>query len=470
MRVRLALPKGRLLAGTEVLLRAAGWDIVDYSAGSRCYHPRCANFPGLALKVFHEKDIPIQVAVGNYDLGICGLDWIQELIVKYPSSALVKLRDLGYGRRNLCVASSQFTGISSLDELRSYDRDIRLAGEYPNLMESFAMGLRLKRFRIFPIWGVAEAYPPENADVVLVSRPLSDGLSEWGLTSLATILCSSAFLIVKRDSWEQKDVSPLLTSLSKVEAVDVPDDGGAESELLPLASRGRRLALDVVRLALPDGHQQQPTIEFLEKAGFEVREYSEGYIRQDVGVADLAVKVVRPQDMPLQVANGNFDLAITGKDWLQEHLYRFPSSPVREILALGFGEVKIAAVVSREMPANNIAELRELLRGGVLPVIRVVSEYVNIADRYAGDRHLSPYRVIPSWGASEAFLPEDADLLIENVQTGQTIVQHNLKIVDTLFESSACLIGNVNSLADPAKVGRIDSVIREFRRLVRIGG
>ena len=43
----------------------------------------------------------------------------------------------------------------------------------------------------------------------------------------------------------------------------------------------------------------------------------------------MTVKVIRPQDMPLQVANGNFDLAITGRDWLTEHLDQFPSSPVR---------------------------------------------------------------------------------------------------------------------------------------------
>jgi ATP phosphoribosyltransferase len=50
--------------------------------------------------------------------------------------------------------------------------------------------------------------------------------------------------------------------------------------------------------------------------------------------------------------------------------------------------------------------------------------------------------VIPTWGATEAFLPDDADLLIENTETGGTIARHNLKIIDTLFESTACLIGN----------------------------
>jgi len=62
-------------------------------------------------------------------------------------------------------------------------------------------------------------------------------------------------------------------------------------------------------------------------------------------------------------------------------------------------------------------------------------------------------------GATEAFLPEDADLLIENTETGSTIARHNLKIIDTLFESTGRLIGNKNSLSNPAKKARIKSLV-----------
>ena len=76
MRLRLALPKGRLLAETASLLERAGLGLFDYEEGSRSYRPRSTKFPDLLLKVFQEKDIPIQVAIGNYDLGICGRDWV----------------------------------------------------------------------------------------------------------------------------------------------------------------------------------------------------------------------------------------------------------------------------------------------------------------------------------------------------------------------------------------------------------
>jgi len=63
-------------------------------------------------------------------------------------------------------------------------------------------------------------------------------------------------------------------------------------------------------------------------------------------------------------------------------------------------------------------------------------------------------------------LPEDADLLIENTQTGQTIARHNLKIIDTLFESTACLIGNRDSISSPSKRKRIKSIIETLRMAV----
>jgi ATP phosphoribosyltransferase len=159
----------------------------------------------------------------------------------------------------------------------------------------------------------------------------------------------------------------------------------------------------------------------------------------------------------MQVANGNLDLAITGQDWLRDHLSRFPSSPVKEYMPLGFGQVKLVAVVGPETKASRPEDLR-----GAFPVLRVASEYVNLADKYAGDNHLGQYRIIPTWGASEAFLPEDADLLIENSQTGRTLARHGLKIIDTLFESQACLIGPKE--VPPKKRAKVESLVAAFRR------
>ena len=469
--MKLALPKGRLLPDTAALLERAGLGLAGYSERSRSYRPKCTRFPDLFLKVFQEKDIPIQVAIGNYDLGICGLDWVEELSAKYPSDDLVKIRDLGYGQNDLYVVASSYSGISSIAELSERFDRVRIVSEYQNLAEAFALRQRLRRFSILPIWGAAEVYPPESADLAIIAEASLGRLANYDLVPLARILTSRAFLIANRNSLAKVDMAELLScfptpELKVEEEQPLPVTAGIRGEIGKKGEKGEGISL-----ALPDGHQQRPTIQFLKKAGINIHGYSEALEtrRPTIELDGVMVKVIRPQDMPLQVANENFDLAITGEDWLRDHLYRFPSSPVEEILALGFGRVTIVAVVSQDLPAGDVGRLRGLVGEGLLPTIRVASEYVNIADRYARDNHLERYKIIPTWGASEAFLPEDADLLIENTETGETLARHNLKIIDTLFESSACLIGNRNILSHPLKKDKIERIIKIMEETAKRG-
>ena len=462
MQVKLALPKGQLQDDTADLLKEVGLTVSDYRDGSRSYRPQCSGDFGLFLKVFHEKDIAIQVAIGNYDLGICRLDWVEELLAKYHSEAVVKVRDLGYGRRNLYAVAARSSGYSSLEALKNHNDSLRIVSEYPNLAEVFALKQRLRRFQILPVWGSAGVYPPENAELAIIAETSPKKLKEQGLVPVAALLESSAYLIANRDSLERKNLSRLLASLSTGEAAksSVKESSSVDAGLeKQYAATGRPL----VSLALPDGHQQRHVVAFLNRAGLKIEGYNVGKAtsRPRIDLEGVTVKVIRPQDMPLQVANGNFDLAITGRDWLKDHLYRFPSSPVDEVLVLGFGKVKIVAVVSKDLQASSTDDLKEMRKDSTL---RVASEYVNIADKYAHDNHLVPYKLIPTWGASEAFLPEDADVLIENTETGSTIAKHNLKIIDTLFESSACLIGNTEAIRRPAKKDKIAYLVETMRR------
>ncbi len=461
--IKIALPKGRLQRTTAALLDKAGFELSDYHEGSRSYRPRTEKFPQLLVKVFQERDIAIQVAIGNYDLGICGLDWVQELLSKYPSDAVVEVRDLGYGKQELFAAASRFSGVASIGDLKAKFDAVRLVSEYPNLAESLALKLRLGRFKVFPVWGAAEAYPPENADLAIVPGTSVTELQAHGLVPLSTILTSSACLIANRNSLEQKDLSP---ALSLLRDVDVEEESAEPN--LGLGPEGPLPGDGMVSLALPDGHQQPHTMKFLARAGLKMRDYKTPLPtrRPAMDLDGVAVKVIRPQDMPLQVANGNFDLAISGRDWLLDHHYRFPLSPVRELLDLGFGQVRVVAVVGEDFPAGSAQELRRLSRSGRLSGLRLASEYVDIADRYARDNHLAPYKVIPTWGATEAFLPEDADILIENTETGTTLARHNLRVLDTLFHSAACLIGNGNSAASPRKKKKIAHIVEALQGAV----
>jgi ATP phosphoribosyltransferase len=471
--IKIALPKGRLLAETAARLKEAGWGLDGYNASARLYRIKSKSYPELSAKMFHERDIPVQVAIGNYDLGICGSDWIEELMVKYPSSALIKVGSLQYGQSALYAAVSPSEGMSTLEAVRERSGVVRIASEYPNLAEHFAVNLRLRRFGIFPLWGAAEAYPPESADLALVCGTV-EGLAGCGLAPVSKVLGVGACLIANRNSWEAKDMKEIVASIydkttareeSEPEVIEqYPGRHPRRLKAFPPGGDG-----DIVRLALPDGHQQSPTFDLLAKSGIGLDDYPSptGNRRPATDLVGVTIKVIRPQDMPLQVASVNFDLAITGRDWLREHMYQFPTSPVKELADLKSGRVKIVAVVSNDLPVADASDLRKFSAGRTVP-LRVASEYVNIADKYARDNHLGSYRVVPTWGATEAFLPEDADLLIENTETGRTIARHNLRIVDMLFESTACLIGSRRRVTNAVKRERIDAIIRALQTGVKL--
>ena len=470
MGIKIALPKGRLLSKTASLLQMAGWGMDGYHEQARLYHLKSRAYPNLSAKMFHERDIPIQVAIGNYDLGICGGDWVEELLVKYPSSALVKIRDLDYGAGSLCMVA----GLAdiSMDTIRrkAGQGTVRIVSEYANLAESFALEERLRRFSVFPVWGGAEAYPPEDAELALISGQNGNEGSRMGMRLVTRVLDFSAYLIANRGSWGAKDLDRVVASICEsCDRLPANEEIREKREIKKERTYTVRRSEDgIIRIALPDGHQQAPMLQLLEKAGIEVADYPSptGNRRPDItNIEGVSAKVIRPQDMPLQVANGNFDLAITGRDWLMDHRYQFPSSPVKELLDLKSGKVRLVAVVSQELPVNDAADLRKFIEASTTP-FRVASEYVNIADRYARDNHFGRYRVIPTWGATEAFLPDDADLLIENTETGGTIARHNLKIIDTLFESTACIIGNTRIKSGSTKGEKAGFIVETIRAAV----
>lgn len=219
MKVRLALPKGRLQGDISRLLADGGLALENYEEGSRSYRPKATGFPHLFTKVFQEKDIPVQVAIGNYDLGICGMDWVDEHLVRFPNSSITRLRELGVGSRELWVvasADSEFTSMERLAEV-SARRVISIVSEYANLAEAFVFDNRLRQFRVFPVWGAAEAYLPEKADLALVANGHRKELQKKRLRAVARLMPAQAVLIANRESFATEDLSPFLAVVNRAE-------------------------------------------------------------------------------------------------------------------------------------------------------------------------------------------------------------------------------------------------------------
>jgi ATP phosphoribosyltransferase len=442
--IRLALPAGELRGSVARALGSVGLKVEGYGEGSRSYVLSVAGRSSVVARVFREKDIPIQIALGNYDLGVCGLAWVEELRTRFPQYPVVLLADLEVGRSGLYVAAAN--GVQELGSLGGRP-GLRIASEYPNIAEVFALSARLPAYRVQAVWGAAEAYPPEDADLAVIAAADEAAVSAHGLSSLFCLLEGSTWLIANAESLARKDLSALLgpltrgTARTETSPLRLPPPLPAEAGRMGMSPPPQRD--DTLRMALPDGHQQRHAAAALRDAGLLPKEgygESESTRRPRSPLPGLEMKVIRPHDMPQLVATGEMDLAVAGRDCLMEHLSRFPSSPAQELVDLGRGQFSLAAAVSEEVPPSDLRGSLEHWRGQGRRVIRVASEFPGIADAYARSRHLGRYRVIPIAGASEGFVPEDAEILIEGTETGRTLAENRLKLIDHLFRSTTCLI------------------------------
>lgn len=240
---------------------------------------------------------------------------------------------------------------------------------------------------------------------------------------------------------------------------------------------------DKLNMAVPDGHLMNHVLPFIEDAGLLFEGYKTDTLERRPNLKPLsdearlmisdpdrvAIKVIRPQDMPTHVANANFDLAISGTDWLAEHKQRFPESPVMEKLRMGFGKVRIVAAVHEEK-GNSLEEFINSFRvQNGKTHLRIASEYVYLADAFAQENRLHPYRVIMTYGATESLIPEDCDMIIENTETGNTLIKNRLKIISTLKIlgvpwSEGCLIASAKSMEITWKRELIETFAALFQK------
>jgi ATP phosphoribosyltransferase len=453
--IRIALPTGDLRKQTATMLDACGLGIDDYTAGSRSLR-----FPMLGdaaiARVFREKDIPVQVALGNYDIGICSLAWVEELTQLFPAHDVVRLRDLGFGAQQLWLAAAT-------DQC---EPSVRIVSEYPNIADTIARRMRLPRYRVFGVAGAAEAYPPEDADIALVAASSPAEIEAHGLRAIARAFDSSAWLIANRGSLASKDLSALLPAL-----LAAGNGAGLPSLSIPgslgLRERREQRPREIVRIALADGHNQPHTIAALKAAGIRVFEYEDGTVvrRPRIDVDGVEVKVIRPQDMPQQVALGQFDLAITGRDLVWNHKLQFPTSPIEELADLQRSKYSLAVIV-KDVPSDDVAgavrHWRDLRPGAP---IRLAAELPHIADHYAREHHFGRYSVIPISGASEGFVPDDAEILIEGIETGSSVKANKLTVLERFFESTICVVANKQRPAGTA--GRLfDDLVARLRASV----
>ena len=198
----------------------------------------------------------------------------------------------------------------------------------------------------------------------------------------------------------------------------------------------------VLRLALPKGRMYEGVVRLLGDAGIELRAGGRSY-RPALTLDRSEVKLLKPQNIVEMLHAGSRDVGFAGADWVAEL-----QAELVEVLDLNLDPVKIV-----------VAAPEAYLVDGALPSrpFVVVSEYECLTKEWLARRGYEA-TFVRSYGATEVFPPEDADVIVDNTATGSTLAANNLTIIDTVMSSSTRLYASQQAMDDPERRTRIEDI------------
>jgi ATP phosphoribosyltransferase len=199
----------------------------------------------------------------------------------------------------------------------------------------------------------------------------------------------------------------------------------------------------VLRIVLPKGSLERATLDLFEAADLPVVRSSSVDYRASIDDPRVAeVRILRPQEIPVYVAEGLFDIGITGRDWVTE-----TSSEVVSLGELHYSKatsdpVRVVVAVAGDSPVQSVADLPD--------GVRVASEYPEMTRRFFEGHGVSA-DVRLSYGASEAKIPDIADCVVDITETGRALRAAGLRVIDTILTSWTEVVANPASHADPER-------------------
>jgi len=199
----------------------------------------------------------------------------------------------------------------------------------------------------------------------------------------------------------------------------------------------------VLRIVLPKGSLERATLDLFEAADLPVVRSSSVDYRASIDDPRVAeVRILRPQEIPVYVAEGLFDIGITGRDWVTE-----TSSEVVSLGELHYSKatsdpVRVVVAVAGDSPVQSVADLPD--------GVRVASEYPETTRRFFEGHGVSA-DVRLSYGASEAKIPDIADCVVDITETGRALRAAGLRVIDTILTSWTEVVANPASHADPER-------------------
>ncbi len=206
-------------------------------------------------------------------------------------------------------------------------------------------------------------------------------------------------------------------------------------------------SLETLRLGLPKGSLQEPTFALFQRAGFNIHTSSRSY-KPSVDDPELIIRLLRAQEISRYVDHGYLDCGITGKDWVADN-----GSDVEVVTEITFS--KVSSRPTRwvlAVPEDSDIHSPKDLEGKL-----IATEAVNLTRQFL-EKHGVKAEVEFSWGATEVKVPDLVDAIVDVTETGSSLRANNLRIVETLMESSPQLVANRQAFADPWKRAKIEQI------------
>jgi ATP phosphoribosyltransferase len=203
----------------------------------------------------------------------------------------------------------------------------------------------------------------------------------------------------------------------------------------------------ILNLGLPKGSLQESTLRLFKKAGYHISVSSRSYypVFDDPEISSM---LIRAQEMARYVEDGHLDCGLTGKDWVLEQ-----NADIVEVAELryakeGFRPVRWVIAVPNDSKIKSVKDLNGK---------RVATELVGFTKRYLKSKGVKA-EVDFSWGATEVKPPQLADAIVELTETGTSLRANNLRIVETMIESTTRFIANKKAWQDRWKRQKMENV------------
>jgi ATP phosphoribosyltransferase len=181
---------------------------------------------------------------------------------------------------------------------------------------------------------------------------------------------------------------------------------------------------NVLRIGLPKGSLQEPTLDLFKRAGYDIVVSSRSY-RPAVNDVELEIRLLRAQEIGRYVDHGFLDCGITGIDWIVENGVEVESITDLRYSKATSQPTRWVLVVPEDSPIKSVKDLEGK---------RIATEAMGLTHSYL-KKHGVTAEVEFSWGATEVKVPELVDAIVDITETGSSLRANKLRIVDTLMES-----------------------------------